>query len=55
MPETRAADYWRAKAAETRSRADGRTGETKRALLDVAKAYDKLARVVGVIESSKSK
>jgi hypothetical protein len=48
MSETRTAEYWRAKAAETRMLADGRTGESKRALLDVAKAYDKLA---GVTES----
>ena len=43
MTEARSAKHWRSKAEETRRIADARRGDSKEALLDVARAYDRLA------------
>ena len=46
MIEPQTAEHWRSKAQETRRTADGRRGASKDALLEVARAYDKLAELI---------
>jgi len=43
MTEAQTASHWRSKAQEVRRTADGRRGGSKDDLLEIARAYDRLA------------
>ena len=45
MTEPQTAKHWRSKTQEVRRAADWRRGDPKDALLEVARAYDRLAEV----------